>query len=102
MADSTTQLLAERQAEVCRVFANPKRILILWFLKEHERSVGEIAQLVGASLQSTSQHLRVMKQANLLTSHRDGQTIYYRVSRDGVESRCQYLLESGPQTEVVP
>lgn len=96
MTDAVVRSLAKEQAEICRVFANPTRILILWTLVEHERSVGEIAGAINASLQSTSQHLRIMKQANVLTTRRDAQMIYYRIKRcqDGAtRAVCPYLLE---------
>lgn len=84
--------LAEAQAAVCSVFANPKRILILWTLAEHEKSVGEIASSVGMSMQCTSQHLRVMKEQDILESRREGQTIYYSVSRNEITETCQLLI----------
>lgn len=93
--------MAEEQAEICRVFANPTRIMILWAVAEQERSVGEISQAVEASLQSTSQHLQIMKQKKVLTSRRDGQTIYYRLS-DDVTARCQLVLEAATKRVTLP
>lgn len=96
MVDHVIQTLAKRQAETCRIFANPTRILILWTLAEHEKSVGEIAQAVGASLQSTSQHLRIMKQGEILAARRDGQMVYYHVIDEEITARCQLLLDIAP------
>jgi DNA-binding transcriptional ArsR family regulator len=86
--------LAENQAAICSVFANPKRILILWSLANEEKAVTAIAQAIDASLQSTSQHLSLMKAAGILEGRRDGQTIYYRIVDDGICNRCQLLLET--------
>ena len=86
------EALAERQAAVCSVFANAKRVMILWSLAGQEKSVSEIALAIEASLQSTSQHLRLMKGMGILDSRRDGQTIYYRIVDNGVMERCQLLL----------
>jgi DNA-binding transcriptional ArsR family regulator len=85
--------LAESQASVCSVFANAKRVMILWSLAEQEKSVGEIASTIEASLQSTSQHLHLMKKMGILDSRRDGQTIYYRIVKNGLVERCQLLLQ---------
>jgi DNA-binding transcriptional ArsR family regulator len=85
--------LAESQASVCSVFANAKRVMILWSLAEQEKSVGEIASTIEASLQSTSQHLHLMKKMGILDSRRDGQTIYYRIVKNGLVARCQLLLQ---------
>ena len=85
--------LAESQASVCSVFANAKRVMILWSLAEQEKSVGEIASAIEASLQSTSQHLHLMKKMGILDSRRDGQTIYYCIVKNGLMERCQLLLQ---------
>jgi DNA-binding transcriptional ArsR family regulator len=85
---------AERQADICSVFANSKRIMILWSLVDQERSVSEIASDIDASLQCTSQHLRLMKDMGILDSRRDGQTIYYHIIKNALSGRCHHLLES--------
>jgi ArsR family transcriptional regulator len=72
---------AQKQAEYCRVFSNAKRVLILWLLGTEEMSVSDIASALDASLQNTSQHLRVMKDRDILSSRRDGQVKYYRVEK---------------------
>ncbi len=79
---------AERQAKLCEVFSNPKRVLILWHLMEQEMSVGEIAQAIHTSLQNASQHLRHMKVNNIVTTRRDGQTVYYRISTHMPKREC--------------
>jgi len=71
---------AETQARLFQVLTNPRRVLILMALAERERSVGEIAALVGTSMQNTSQHLRIMKKRGFLNSRREGQTIYYCIA----------------------
>ena len=91
--DMELKALAERQASMCSVFANPKRVLILWSLAEQELSVTEIAMAIDASLQCTSQHLNLMKKTGILDSHREGQTVYYHIVNDGLSKRCQLLRQ---------
>ena len=79
---------AQNQAELCSVFGHPSRVLILWALAERELSVGDIASAIERSLQNTSQHLHLMKDKGILTSRRDGNTIYYRVKREGCPANC--------------
>lgn len=86
--------MARQQAAVCGVFANYRRVLILWTLVEREKSVSEIATAVKASLQSTSQHLHLMKDKGILQSHRDGQTIYYRIANHNMKAKCPLLIET--------
>jgi DNA-binding transcriptional ArsR family regulator len=83
---------AEEQAEIHQIFSNPRRILILWLLESEERSVSDIAEYIGASLQNTSQHLRLMKDKGILITRREGQMIYYRVRDDTVAENCKKIL----------
>ena len=76
------EIRAENRAAICSIFANAKRVLIIWSLAEQEKSVTEIALAIGASLQSTSQHLGLMKKHSILESRRDGQTVYYRIAQN--------------------
>ena len=85
------KVLAESQATMCSVFANPKRVLILWSLAEREMSVTDIALAIDASLQCTSQHLHLMKKTGILDSHREGQTVYYHIIDGRLTERCQLL-----------
>jgi DNA-binding transcriptional ArsR family regulator len=85
---------AENQAALCSVFANPKRILILWSLADGEKAVTAIAHAIDASLQNTSQHLSLMKAAGIVEGRRDGQTIYYRIAENVPAERCRLLLET--------
>ena len=93
MTDEGLLALAENQAEICGVFGNANRVLILWALGEREMSVGEIASAIDCSLQNTSQHLRLMKDKNVLASRREGQTIYYRIKQNKLMEGCRLLLQ---------
>ena len=85
------QELAEELAEIYGVFSNPKRLLIFWTLDGTEMSVNEIASSIGASLQNTSQHLRLMKDKDILTNRREAQTIYYRISDSEIGRYCRLI-----------
>jgi DNA-binding transcriptional ArsR family regulator len=85
--------LARQQANYCRVFSNSTRVQILWALEEDdEMSVGAIAGAIGASIQNVSQHLSLMKGCQVLTSRREGQTIYYRIDPDALKQQCAGLF----------
>ena len=90
--DLETQNLAAKQAQLCGVFSNAKRILILWLLRSQELSVGEIAEEIGTSLQNASQHLRLMKDRDIVRSRRVGQIVYYRIAENEVKERCSSLI----------
>ena len=64
---------AQTRANYCRLFSNPYRVLIVWALHRKELSVSELAEEIQATLQNTSQHLRVMKHCGLVEARREGQ-----------------------------
>jgi ArsR family transcriptional regulator, virulence genes transcriptional regulator len=82
---------AEHQAMLCRVFSNAQRVLILWLLAEKERTVTEIASSIGASLQSTSQHLRLMELSNIVESRREHHNIFYQTASNELLRDCLVL-----------
>lgn len=87
--------LARKQAALCKIFGSTRRVLIIWVLCNHEMTVTEIAHSVGASMQSTSQHLRLMKDKGILTSQKDGQTVLYRIAENDLMQNC-LILEQSP------
>lgn len=86
---------AKKQAEVCRVFSNTSRVLILWTLSEGEMSVSDIASAIDTSLQNTSQHLRLMKDKRILSCRREGSTVYYQINQSDPMEGCSHLLRVG-------
>jgi DNA-binding transcriptional ArsR family regulator len=84
--------VAKKQAEICRVFGNTSRVLILWTLSEGEMSVSDIASAIDTSLQNASQHLRLMKDRRILSCRREGSTVYYRINQDDLLGGCRHLL----------
>ena len=92
--DTEIQNLARQQAAICRVMGNTRRVLIIWNLAKGEMSVGEIANEIGTTLQNASQHLRLLKDKNVVESRRDGQTIYYRIADNEIMKKCSVLRNS--------
>jgi DNA-binding transcriptional ArsR family regulator len=90
--------LARQQADICKVFGNVNRIMILWVLGSQEMSVGDIAEAINMSLQNASQHLRLMKDRDILTSRRKGHTIYYRIAGNKLMEGCR-ILQRARQTQ---
>ena len=70
------------QASFCVIFQNVTRLKILNALGREEKSVGDIAVEVGASLSSISQHLRLMKDRRLVAFRKVGQKKLYRITHE--------------------
>ena len=71
---------AEEAARVLAALANGRRLLALCHMLEGEKSVGQLADLVGLTPSALSQHLARMRDLRLVDTRRDGQTIYYRLA----------------------
>ena len=67
------------------------RRAILDRLRQGPRSVGEVADGLPVSRPAVSQHLRVLKEAGLVTERRNGTRRLYRIDRDGLEEVRDYL-----------
>lgn len=76
---------ARRASALLKAMANERRLLILCYLGLNERSVGELERSVGLSQSALSQHLARLRGDGLVSTRRDGQTIYY--SLRGTEAR---------------
>ena len=69
--------LSEIKAELFRALAHPARVRALELLAEGERSVGEMAPLVGIELSHLSQQLGVLRRAGLVTTRKEGSNVFY-------------------------
>jgi DNA-binding transcriptional ArsR family regulator len=67
------------------------RRLILERLRGGPRAVGELAAELPVSRPAVSQHLRVLKEAGLVTERRNGTRRLYRVDTDGLAEVRDYL-----------
>ena len=79
---------------ICQVLADPKRLRLIDALRDDaERSVGDLADVLGASYPNVSQHLNVMRDAGLVSSRRDGATIYYRLAYPQITQACDIVSD---------
>lgn len=79
---------ADDACALLKGLANPHRLMIVCSLIDGERSVGALAQMLGIRETLASQHLGLLRRDGVVTTRRDGQTIYYS-------------LRSGPARAVV-
>lgn len=84
------ELVAERLALV----ANAKRLLILCELAQGERSVGALQAAVGLGQSALSQHLARLREAGMVATRREAQTIHYRIGDPGTQKLMAALYEA--------
>jgi DNA-binding transcriptional ArsR family regulator len=70
---------------------DPTRRAIFESLAERPRAVGELASELPVSRPAVSQHLKVLKDARLVTDERAGTRRIYRVDPDGLAALRGYL-----------
>ncbi len=78
------QQLNDQFARLGKVLANGRRLELLEYLAQGERSVEGLARVSGLSVANTSQHLQRMQQAGLVTARREGNRVIYRIADDDV------------------
>ncbi|MFE6402108.1 ArsR/SmtB family transcription factor [Streptomyces alboflavus] len=71
---------ADRAVAVLKAVADPSRYRLLWALSGQELPVSALAELLGAHVAATSQHLAKLRAAGLVVSRREGTRIYYRAA----------------------
>ncbi|MFE3876891.1 ArsR/SmtB family transcription factor [Kitasatospora sp. NPDC059146] len=71
---------AERAVAVLKAVADPSRYRLLWALSRRELPVSELAELLGAHVAATSQHLAKLRVAGLVVARREGTRIFYRAT----------------------
>ena len=73
-------------AELYKIFGDSTRIKILYLLLEEEMCVCDIAAALNMTLSAISHQLRILKQAHLVRSRRDGKTVFYALDDDHVRT----------------
>ncbi|EWM52632.1 ArsR/SmtB family transcription factor [Ruminococcus flavefaciens] len=80
-------------AELLKVFGDSTRIRIIFVLCQSEMCVCDIARLLNMTQSAISHQLRVLKQARLVSSRREGKTIFYSLCDDHVKTIFYHAME---------
>lgn len=83
-SDGFKQALFSQFARIGKALSNGNRLELLEFIAQAERNVDQLASISGLSVANTSQHLRHLKQAGLVTCRKQGLKVYYQLSGDDV------------------
>lgn len=75
-----TQALRTFKAEFFKALAHPLRIYILDALRDGERSVGELRDLLQVETPNVSQQLAVLRAKNIVVARKEGNNVYYSVA----------------------
>ncbi|CAG0911578.1 unnamed protein product [Cyprideis torosa] len=78
-------------ADLMNMLSQPVRLQILCTLYESEMSVLDLAETVGLSQPGISHHLKKLRDAELVKTRREAQTIFYALKGQAVEAVMKTL-----------
>lgn len=79
--------------ETFRALADPTRRQILALLRHGEITAGELAEKFDITKPAMSHHFKVLKDADLITSRREGQQIWYRLNTTVVQDLMAWAMQ---------
>ena len=85
---------AEAVAGLLKLLSAPNRLMILCHLTESEQCVSDLCELLDMKPPAMSQQLTMLKREGLLSSRREGQTIYYSIADKKVGKLMAFLYEN--------
>jgi DNA-binding transcriptional ArsR family regulator len=85
---------ARHACDFLKALAHETRLLLLCLLAERERSVGELEEALSLRQPTVSQQLARLRLDGLVTTRRDGKTIYYRIADERLNRVIQVLYDA--------
>jgi len=82
-----------RRNRAFKAIADPTRREILKLLRKREMTAGELAKHFDMTKPSMSHHFAVLKDADLITSRRDGQQIWYQMNTTVVQDLMAWAMD---------
>ncbi|TDE09350.1 ArsR/SmtB family transcription factor [Dyadobacter psychrotolerans] len=82
-------------ATLTKAMANPYRLQIIELLAQGSRTVEEIAGQLTLSIANASQHLQVLKGANMVSLQKEGHYAHYRLANEDIYAVWQSLRDLG-------
>ena len=80
-------------AEAFKAIADPTRREILRLLRRREMTAGELAERFDMTKPTMSHHFNVLKEAELVSTRREGQTIWYRLNTSVLEEVIAWAMD---------
>jgi len=81
------------QAELSKTLSHPIRLALLHSLRDSEKNVNELTEILGISQSNLSQHLALMRQKGILQTRRQGTCVYYSVVNGKINQACDMVRE---------
>ena len=80
-------------ANTLKALAHPRRLEIIYLLKDQEMCVGEIYSMLDLPQANVSQHLMILREAKLVKTHKIGKTICYKLAHKNIFKACSLIRD---------
>jgi DNA-binding transcriptional ArsR family regulator len=87
------QTICNIQAELCRAMGNAARQEIVHLLRTNPMRVSDIASALKCTQPTVSRHLITLRNAGVVVSHRDGNSILYSIANPKIMQVCDLMRE---------
>ena len=81
-----------KAAKILKAIGNEKRFDIVYNLSLAEMNVGELEKVVDLSQSALSQHLAILRAADVVKTRRSAQTIYYSLKSEEVKKILEIFI----------
>ncbi len=85
--------LYKLQAELCKTFADPSRLIIIQELRDGEKSVSELQIALAIPQPIVSHHLSTLKINGVVEARREGKNTYYHLTNPKICEACDIVHE---------
>ena len=83
----------EIYAELCKAIAHPKRLIIIRALGNKDMTVSEFADLLDLPVANVSQHLKALRDQDIVSTRKEGQKVYYSLAVPKLLQACDIIRE---------
>ena len=83
----------ERQAHICKAFANPTRLQMLDCLGKRDWMAADLQKQLGISKANLSQHVAILKSVGIVGTQRKNGRVYFSLLMPEVKSACRLIRD---------
>jgi ArsR family transcriptional regulator len=80
-------------ANICEALADPKRIAILYALRDGAMNVNQLAEALDLPQATMSRHLKILRERRLLSARRDCMNVFYALANSKILVALDLLRE---------
>ncbi len=80
-------------ANTLKALAHPRRLEIIYLLRDQEMCVGEIYSMLDLPQANVSQHLMILREAKIVASRKIGKTISYKLAHQNIFQACSLIRD---------